>query len=93
MRFPYSQLQLSGLFFNFLISLPLHFSLTQLVLILDREKVLAVKALEKGEKDKALIALRRKRYQESLLSKTDSQLETLEGLVSLIPFKLNRIPE
>ncbi|GAC77490.1 dehydrogenase kinase [Moesziomyces antarcticus T-34] len=41
---------------------------------------------KKGDKAKALTALRRRKYQESLIQKTDSQLETLEGLVSSIEF-------
>ena len=34
-----------------------------------------------GRKDRALIALRRRKYQEGLLVKTDGQLESLEQLV------------
>jgi len=37
---------------------------------------------------KALLALRRKKYQESLLSKTDAQLEQLEKLTSSVEFAL-----
>nr|CDI55767.1 dehydrogenase kinase [Melanopsichium pennsylvanicum 4] len=54
--------------------------------ILDREQEIARQCLTKGEKTKALTALRRRKYQESLIQKTDSQLETLEGLVSSIEF-------
>ncbi len=60
---------------------------TQLTLVSDREHQLAKEALARGDKDKARTALRRRKYQESLLSKTDGQLETLEGLVRL-PFHL-----
>ncbi|CDS00309.1 related to VPS20-myristoylated subunit of the endosomal sorting complex [Sporisorium scitamineum] len=54
--------------------------------ILDREHEIARQCLVKGDKTKALTALRRRKYQESLIHKTDSQLETLEGLVSSIEF-------
>ncbi|GAC98319.1 hypothetical protein PHSY_005912 [Pseudozyma hubeiensis SY62] len=54
--------------------------------VLDREHEIARQCLVKGDKTKALTALRRRKYQESLIQKTDSQLETLEGLVSSIEF-------
>ncbi|EIN14109.1 hypothetical protein PUNSTDRAFT_59468 [Punctularia strigosozonata HHB-11173 SS5] len=56
--------------------------------ILDREQEIARQHLLAGEKDRALIALRRRKYQQSLLTKTDAQLETLEQLVSNIEFSL-----
>lgn len=40
-------------------------------------------AVKSGNKSRALIALRRRKYQEGLLQKTDGQLEVLENLVSL----------
>ncbi|PWY97108.1 Snf7-domain-containing protein [Testicularia cyperi] len=58
----------------------------KLQVILDREHEAARQALARGDKSKALTALRRRKYQESLIQKTDSQLETLEGLVSSIEF-------
>lgn len=42
---------------------------------------MAKESLRKGEKEKARRALRRRKYQESLLQQTDGQLETLEQLV------------
>lgn len=42
--------------------------------------------LAQGDKKKALLALRRKKYQQSLLAKTDSQLEQLESLTSSVEF-------
>lgn len=42
--------------------------------------------LAKGDKKRALLALRRKKYQESLLAKTDAQLEQLEQLTSNVEF-------
>jgi len=56
--------------------------------VLDREQAIAMEAVAVGKKDRALTALRRRKYQESLLSKTDTQLETLQGLVSSIEFSL-----
>jgi hypothetical protein len=44
--------------------------------------------LAKGDKARALLALRRKKYQESLLAKTDAQLEQLEKLTSSVEFAL-----
>ncbi|SOV05503.1 related to VPS20 - myristoylated subunit of the endosomal sorting complex [Ustilago sp. UG-2017a] len=54
--------------------------------ILDREHEIARQCLAKGDRSRALTALRRRKYQEGLIQKTDSQLETLEGLVSSIEF-------
>lgn len=56
--------------------------------MLDREAVIAKQHLEAGRKDRALIALRQRKYQQSLLQKTDGQLENLEQLVSTIEFSL-----
>ncbi|OBT55893.1 hypothetical protein VE04_05038 [Pseudogymnoascus sp. 24MN13] len=41
-----------------------------------------------GDRPRALLALRRKKYQESLLAKTDAQLEQLEVLTSSVEFAL-----
>lgn len=54
----------------------------------DREEQIAKEYLAKGEKDRALLALRRRKYQQGLLVKTDGQLQTLEELVSTIEFSL-----
>lgn len=56
--------------------------------VLDREHTIARTHLNNGNKDRAMIALRRRKYQEGLLVKTDQQLETLEQLVSTIEFSL-----
>lgn len=56
--------------------------------VLDREQEVAKECLRVGQKDRALLALRRRKYQESLLQKTDSQLANLEELVSTIEFSL-----
>jgi len=49
--------------------------------VLDREQAIAKAHLEAGKKDRALIALRQRKYQQSLLTKTDQQLENLEQMV------------
>ncbi|PIL31652.1 hypothetical protein GSI_06354 [Ganoderma sinense ZZ0214-1] len=56
--------------------------------VLDREHEVAKQQLAAGNKDRALVALRRRKYQEGLLAKTDGQLENLEQLVSTIEFSL-----
>jgi len=56
--------------------------------ILDREHTIAKNQIAAGQKDRALIALRRRKYQQSLLTKTDEQMENLEQLVSTIEFSL-----
>ncbi|KAF9076165.1 Snf7 family [Rhodocollybia butyracea] len=56
--------------------------------ILDREEAIAKQHLGAGHKDRALIALRRRKYQQGLLLKTDGQLENLQQLVSSIEFSL-----
>jgi len=56
--------------------------------VLDREYEIAKQQLAVGQKDRAVFALRKRKYQESLLDKTDVQLENLEKLVSTIEFSL-----
>ncbi|KAJ8101900.1 Snf7-domain-containing protein [Lipomyces tetrasporus] len=56
--------------------------------ILDREREIARQCLERGDKERALLALRKRKYKVQLLSKTDSQLETLERLTQSIEFAL-----
>lgn len=56
----------------------------QIQVILDREQAIAKVHLATGQKDRAVIALRRRKYQQSLLLKTDGQLENLEQLVRLM---------
>jgi len=57
-------------------------------IVLDREKEVAQECLRNGQKDKALLALRKRKYQEQLFKKTDGHLETLEQLSSTIEFSL-----
>lgn len=58
----------------------------RITVVTDREKEIARQCLANGQKDKALLALRRRKYQESLLSQTDTHLEKLEQMTSDIEF-------
>ncbi|EOA86788.1 uncharacterized protein SETTUDRAFT_162951 [Exserohilum turcica Et28A] len=60
----------------------------RITVLTSREKEIAKECLAKGDTKSAKLALRRKKYQESLLSKTDSQLAQLEVLTSDIEFAL-----
>ncbi|KAL8748585.1 MAG: hypothetical protein Q9184_007202 [Pyrenodesmia sp. 2 TL-2023] len=66
----------------------LHQYQTRIAVITNRETEIAKECLSRGERSKALLALRRKKFQESLLAKTDAQLETLEQLTSNVEFAL-----
>ena len=66
----------------------LHQYQKRVTVITDREQAIAKECLARGDKPKALLALRRKKFQESLLAKTDAQLETLEQLTSNVEFAL-----
>lgn len=54
--------------------------------ITERETEIAKEHLKKGNKPLALLALKKKNYQTSLLEKTQDQLFTLEQLVQSIEF-------
>ena len=49
--------------------------------VLNREHEIAKQQLAAGNKDRALLALRKRKYQEGLLAKTEAQLENLDHLV------------
>ncbi|KAL8706396.1 MAG: hypothetical protein Q9201_000542 [Fulgogasparrea decipioides] len=66
----------------------LHQYQKRITVITDRETDIAKECLARGDRSKALLALRRKKFQESLLAKTDAQLETLEQLTSNVEFAL-----
>ncbi|XP_065347223.1 charged multivesicular body protein 6 [Cloeon dipterum] len=53
---------------------------------LEKDRELAKKLLTSGKKDRAKLLLRKKRFQEQLLAKTDNQLENLERLVHDLEF-------
>ena len=66
----------------------LHQYQKRITTITDREQAIAKECLSRNDKPRALLALRRKKFQESLLAKTDAQLETLEHLTSNVEFAL-----
>jgi len=53
---------------------------------LEKDRELAKKLLKDGKKDRAKLLLRKKKYHESLLTKTDGQLNNLETLVHDLEF-------
>lgn len=55
-------------------------------MLTDRETAIARQMLQAGDKKRALTALRKKKYQETLLAQTDAQLEQLEKLTANVEF-------
>jgi len=53
---------------------------------LEKERELAKQLLKSGKKDKAKLLLRKKKFQEGLLEKTDGQLDNIERMVHDIEF-------
>nr|XP_056722834.1 charged multivesicular body protein 6 isoform X2 [Euleptes europaea]XP_056723001.1 charged multivesicular body protein 6 isoform X2 [Euleptes europaea] len=53
---------------------------------LERERRVALQLLKDGKKEKAKWLLKKKRYQEQLLDKTDNQISNLEHMVQDIEF-------
>ncbi|RPA95966.1 Snf7-domain-containing protein [Choiromyces venosus 120613-1] len=66
----------------------LHIYQKKIQTILTREHEIAKECVARDDKSRALLALRRRKYQEQLLIKTDAQLEALEKLTSTIEFSL-----
>ncbi|KAL6790301.1 Snf7 family [Trichoderma sp. SZMC 28013] len=64
----------------------LHQYQRRITVLTDKETDIAKQMIAKGDKKRALLALRRKKYQESLLTKTDAQLEQLERLTASVEF-------
>ncbi|XP_072259615.1 charged multivesicular body protein 6 [Pyxicephalus adspersus] len=58
----------------------------KITLQLQRERELAKQLLHNGKKEKAKLLLKKKRYQEQLLEKTDNQISNLEKMVEDIEF-------
>ena len=54
--------------------------------VLEKDRELAKKLLKEGKTDRAKLLLRKKKFQEGLLEKTDGQLDNLEKLVHDIEF-------
>ncbi|XP_033226461.1 charged multivesicular body protein 6 [Belonocnema kinseyi] len=53
---------------------------------IEKEREIAKKLLEKGQKNRALLLLRKKKFQEQILSKTDGQLDNLERMTHDLEF-------
>ncbi|KAK1135886.1 hypothetical protein K0M31_000458 [Melipona bicolor] len=53
---------------------------------LGKERLLAKKLIQNKQKERALLLLRKKKFQEQILSKTDGQLENLERMVHDLEF-------
>ncbi|KAI8492686.1 Charged multivesicular body protein 6 [Branchiostoma belcheri] len=53
---------------------------------LDREREVAKRLLKDGKKDKAKLLLKKKRYQENMLQKTDNQIDQVEKMVDDLEF-------
>ncbi|XP_068585454.1 charged multivesicular body protein 6-like [Cebidichthys violaceus] len=53
---------------------------------LEKERLLAKQLLKNGRKDKALLLLKKKRYQDQLLDKTENQIGNLERMVQDLEF-------
>ncbi|XP_036389645.1 charged multivesicular body protein 6-like [Megalops cyprinoides] len=53
---------------------------------LEKERLLAKQLLKDGKKEKALLLLKKKRYQDQLLDKTENQIGNLERMVQDIEF-------
>ncbi|XP_003964743.1 charged multivesicular body protein 6-like [Takifugu rubripes] len=58
----------------------------RITLQLEKERLLAKQLLKDGRKEKALLLLKKKRYQDQLLDKTENQVSTLELMVHDIEF-------
>lgn len=66
----------------------LHQYQRRITVLTDRETEIAKECLARDDRRRALLALRRKKYQESLLEKTDGQLAQLEQLTGQVEFAL-----
>lgn len=53
---------------------------------LEKERTVAKQLLKDGKKEKALLLLKKKRYQEQLLDKTENQISNLEHMVQDLEF-------
>ncbi|XP_053156845.1 charged multivesicular body protein 6 [Hemicordylus capensis] len=58
----------------------------RIFLQLERERTVARQLLKDGKKEKAKLLLKKKRYQEQLLDKTENQISNLEHMVQDIEF-------
>eukprot|EP01134_Creolimax_fragrantissima_P001392 CFRG1392T1 len=64
----------------------LHKYTKQLTVSVEKEKKMAKQALAAGNKQKALLFLKKKKYQESLLAKAEGQHQNIEEMVNEVEF-------
>jgi charged multivesicular body protein 6 len=60
----------------------------RITVLTDRETAIAKECLARDDRKRALLALRRKKYQESLLIKSEKELDQLEQLINQVEFSL-----
>lgn len=58
----------------------------RITLQLEKEKLLAKQLLKDGRKEKAVLLLKKKRYQDQLLDRTENQISNIERMVQDIEF-------
>uniref|UniRef100_A0A8B9JVI7 Charged multivesicular body protein 6a n=1 Tax=Astyanax mexicanus TaxID=7994 RepID=A0A8B9JVI7_ASTMX len=58
----------------------------KLTLQLEKERLLAKQLLKDGKKERALLLLKKKRYQDQLLDKTETQISNIERMVQDLEF-------
>ncbi|XP_053468378.1 charged multivesicular body protein 6 isoform X2 [Ictalurus furcatus] len=58
----------------------------KLTVQLEKERLLAKQLLKDGKKERALLLLKKKRYQDQLLDKTETQISNLEHMVQDLEF-------
>ncbi|KAF4092817.1 hypothetical protein AMELA_G00024830 [Ameiurus melas] len=58
----------------------------KLTIQLEKERLLAKQLLKDGKKEKALLLLKKKRYEDQLLDKTETQISNLERMVQDLEF-------
>ncbi|CAJ1075168.1 charged multivesicular body protein 6-like [Xyrichtys novacula] len=58
----------------------------RITLQLEKERLLAKQLLKDGKRERALLLLKKKRYQDQLLDKTENQISNLERMVQDIEF-------
>ncbi|KAE8147243.1 Snf7-domain-containing protein [Aspergillus avenaceus] len=60
----------------------------RITVLTNRETEIAKECLIRDDRKRALLALRRKKYQESLLTKSEQELDQLEQLINQVEFSL-----
>ncbi|KAE8354452.1 Snf7-domain-containing protein [Aspergillus coremiiformis] len=60
----------------------------RITVLTDRETEIAKECLARDDRKRALLALRRKKYQESLLIKSEKELDQLDQLINQVEFSL-----